>query len=180
MSRVQLAKYTSTVSRIRVYEHEDSLELESNEQYEVTRRRVFLDDVLLVTYHRRRGAAYLVVTGILALIFDGLAFASLGFGGWSAMPMVVMLMVPGLPATIGFLVRAIYGLDIVTVYGRRSKLAMRFRVRKQRAREVYERICTIVAQAQQRRAEEYAAEAAAAIPESESTEPPLPPGPPPL
>ena len=45
-------------------------------------------------------------------------------------------------STIGCLVRLVLKLDYVSVFGRRSKAAMRFSLRKRRAREVYGRICS--------------------------------------
>lgn len=174
MTRTLLGKWTSLSSRIRVYELDDSLEVEANEQYEVTRRRVFLDDVVLVTFHRAHGVAFLIITGLIAAFFDLLAIAMLTIGD-KDMIGLIMVAIPGVPATIAFAIRAIYGVDIVTVYGKRSKLALRWRVRKEQAREVYGHICAIVRQAQQKRAAEYAAEAAAFAPATTEETPPLPP-----
>lgn len=174
-----IARWTSALSRARVFEHPDSLEIESNEQYEVTKRRVFLDDVQLVTLHRRRGAAFLVVMGILSLFANFFILLGIFIGDEAAPVMGLMFGIIAVPSTIAFLVRLIWGLDIVTVFGRRSKLTMRFRLRKEKAREMYAHVCALVAEAQRRKAEEYATEAAVAT-APESTEPPLPPGPPPL
>ena len=54
----------------------------------------------------------------------------------------------GLPALIAFLTRLLLGVDVVTVFGRRSKTNLRFALRKQRAREVYGTICAAVRNAQ--------------------------------
>lgn len=178
MNRTLLGKWTSTVSRVRVFEYPESLEIESNEQFEVTKRRVFLDDVQLVTYHRRRGVAYLVLTGIVATFANFFILLGVFLGGEAFVPMATIFGIFAVPATIAFLVRLIWGLDIVTVYSRRSKLAIRFRLRKTKAREVYGHVCAIVREAQRRKAAEYGSEAPTPAPES--IEPPLPPEPPPL
>jgi hypothetical protein len=177
MTRTLLGKWTTATSRMRVYESPDGLEIESNEQYEVTRRRVLFDDVQLVTLHRQRGEAYLIVTGLAAAFFDALivwAFTSLGED--AGLPIAIMLAIPGLPLTILFLLRAIFGLDIVTVFGRRSKIAIRYRVRKERAREVFARVCDRVREVHATSAAEYAAEAAVPAATTTAEEaPPLPP-----
>ena len=179
MTRALLGKWTSAMTRARVYEHPDSLEIESNEQFEVTKRRVFLDDVRLVTYHRRRGVTYLVTTGILATLANFVILFAFFMGGEVVAPVGILFGLVAVPSTLAFLIRAIWGLDIVTVYGRRSKLAIRFRLQKTKAREVYGHVCAIVREAQRRKAEEYAAEMPTPA-ASESSEPPLPPEPPPL
>lgn len=172
MTRTLIGKWTSTISRIRVYELPDSLEIESNEQFEVSKRRVFLDDVELVTYHRRRGVAYLVLTGLIATFGNFFILLGIFIGGDAVAPLAIMGGIIGVPSTLAFLARLIWGLDIITVFGRRSKLALRFRLRKQKAREVYGHICAIVRDAQRRKAAEYAAEAP---PVATEEAPPLPP-----
>lgn len=173
MNRKLLGRWTSAISRVRVYELPDSLEIEANEQFEVTRRRVFLEDVQLVTFHRRRGIAYLLVTGAIAAIAIGFTLFGLSIGAEMAWTFGIMFGFAGVPALASFLVRAIFGLDIITVFGRRSKLAIRFRIRKKRALEVYEHVCQLVHESQQRRAAEYAAEEAPVTTSEEA--PPLPP-----
>jgi uncharacterized integral membrane protein len=177
--RTLIGKWTSAISRVRVYELPDSLEVESNEQFEVTRRRVFFDDVQLVTYHRRRGIPYLLVMGTLAALSNGLILVGFILDRSTGVAFLVTFGLVAIPSLIAFLIRAIWGLDIITVYGRRSKAAVRFRLKKQRAREVYGHICALVRETQRRKAEEYAAETFTPSPAEESSEPPLPPEPPP-
>ena len=168
-NRRLLGKWTSAVTRVRVYQVPDGLEMETNEHFEVSNTRVFYEDVELVTIHRERGTLYLVLTGVFSFGFLALmAFlATLPNQAW-IMGIVFGLM--GTPFMIAFLVRAIFGIDVVTVFGRRSKATLRFRFRKQRAREVYGQICASVRAAQR-----------AIIPEESPAPPPpdsLPPLPP--
>jgi hypothetical protein len=146
-TRKLLGRSRSFGSRATIYQGEDALEIEINEQYDVVQKRVLYDDVLMVTIHREFGAAYLVVMGVIALIFLGIAtlIVSLSFDAW---PAAVIFAIFGLPALIAFLVRLFLRLDVVTVFGRRSKTNLGFALRKQRAREVYGKICAAVRNAQ--------------------------------
>ncbi|HUP59482.1 MAG TPA: hypothetical protein VNA69_03585 [Thermoanaerobaculia bacterium] len=148
LTRKLLAKWSGGASRERVYELADSFEIETNEHYEITRRRVYFDDVQLVTIHRERGTLYLVFTGLAAAGFAGLFALIVGFGGIAAVPAASIFGVIALALLIAFLLRAILGVDIVTIFGRRSKALLRFRVRKERAREMYEHVCAVVREAQ--------------------------------
>jgi len=132
-----------------IYQGADALEIEVNEQYEVVEKRVLFDDVLMVTIHRELGAAYLFLTAILALFFLGIGIliVSVSFDAW---PVAAVFAVFGLPALIAFLTRLFLGVDVVTVFGRRSKTDLRFGLRKQRAREVYGLICAAVRSAHRR------------------------------
>ena len=44
----------------------DGIDVDATQNYEVVRRRVFFDDVHLVTLHHERGIAYLITTGLFA------------------------------------------------------------------------------------------------------------------
>ena len=59
---------------------------------------------------------------------------------------------------IACLVRLILRVDVITVYGRRSKAQITFQYRKGRAREVYNSICEKVRQSQEALAAKIAAE----------------------
>lgn len=172
-TRKRINKWASLISREAVYQTSDAIEVESNEHYEIAQRRVFFDDVLLITYHRERGVFYLVATGIVTLFFVGMAvmfFAMVPNAGAGALIFLAF----GLPSLIAFVLRLAFGVDVITVFGRRSRAILRFRLRKQLARETYGQLCATVRAAQRRLEQEYAAEAAAdAPPVTESPE--LPP-----
>jgi hypothetical protein len=92
---------------------------------------------------------------------------------------LVMLLI-GLPAIVSFVLRLMFRLDVITVFGRRSKASIRFGLRKQRARQLYAQICAAVKSAQDRMAREIAAEETAAAPPETEEMPPMPPSESPL
>jgi hypothetical protein len=147
-NRTLLGKFASLAARNAIYETPEGFVVETRAGYDVTERRVLYDDVLLVTMHRRYGVAYLVVTGLITLFFVVLALTTYRSVPEGAAAWIVAAF--GLPSLISFLVRALFGVETITIFGRRSKAAIGFRFRKQRAREVYERICLLVRNAQQR------------------------------
>jgi hypothetical protein len=138
--RKLLGRNVGVMSRDAVYETADAIESESHEGYEVTRRRVLFEEVLLVTIHRESGVAYVVTTAVATVIFGGLAllFQLWGHEPAAAIPFGIL----ALPFFIGCVIRLVLKLDYVSVFGRRSKAVMRFSFRKRRAREVYGRICS--------------------------------------
>lgn len=145
--RERIGKATSLVTRDLVYLTDEGFEVESHEGYEIVERRVLFGDVQLVTYHRRLGALYLSVTGVVALLFLGIALvvAASSSDGWiTALPIAMF----GVPALIAFLLRLAFRVDIITIFGRRSKARIHFRLRKRKARETYGRICAAVRHAQ--------------------------------
>jgi len=71
--RVLLGKRSSLSMRQRIYGLPDFLEVEELEGYDVTRRRVLLDEVLLVTYHQAFGWAFLAAMAALLTIFGFLS-----------------------------------------------------------------------------------------------------------
>jgi hypothetical protein len=149
-TRKLVGKSTSLSGRELVYQTAEGFEVEKTEHYEIEEQRVLFDDVLLVTIHRELGVPFLIFTGLISLFF--LAFALFFFfvndDTWPAGLIFLLL---GSPAIISFLVRLIFRVDVITIFGRRSKASMRFRIRKRRAREVYGQVCTTVRSAQWRR-----------------------------
>ena len=146
-TRRVLGRSRSLGSRATIYQGTDALEIEVSEQYEVVEKRVLFDDVLMVTLHREKGVFYLILTALVALFFLGIAIliVSVNVDAW---PAALVFGAFGLPALIAFLTRLLLGVDVVTVYGRRSKTDLRFALRKQRAREAYGTICAAVRNAQ--------------------------------
>lgn len=148
-ARKVLGRSRSLGSRATIYQGMDALEIEVSEQYDVVEKRVLYDDVLMITLHREKGVFYLVLTAVIALFFLGIAIliVSVSFDAW---PAAIFFGAFGLPALIAFLTRLLLGVDVVTVFGRRSKTDLRFALRKQRAREAYGTICAAVRNAQRR------------------------------
>jgi uncharacterized integral membrane protein len=165
-TRKLIGKSRQFGSRATIYQTDDALESEAFEQYDVVQKRVLFDDVLMVTIHREIGAAYLAITATIALFFlgFGVMIATISTDAW---PVALVFAAFGLPALIAFLTRLLLGLDVVTVLGRRSKLNIRFALRKQRAREVYTQICAIVNSAHRRSEHQLRRQQAAAANEAD-------------
>jgi hypothetical protein len=126
----------------------DGIDVDSTLNYEVVRRKVFFDDLLLVTLHRERGVAYLVVNGLFAAFFLGLSILIVAIDT-DAWPGALPFFVAGFLFLLAFLIRLAMGRDVVTVMGRRSRAVLRFgSFRKERAREVYGQICAAVRRGQ--------------------------------
>jgi hypothetical protein len=144
--RTLLGRNAGVMLREAVYETADAIECESREGYDVTRKRVLFDEVLLVTIHRQVGLPYVITTAVATIIFTGIALffqfrehvpgAAISFG------------ILALPFFIGCVVRLVLKLDYVSVFGRRSRAVMRFSLHKRRAREVYGRICSRASEVQ--------------------------------
>jgi uncharacterized integral membrane protein len=151
-TRKVLGKSRSLGTRATIYQGADALEIEVSERYDVIEKRVLYDDVLMVTIHREKGVFYLILTALIALFFLGIGIliVSVNVDAW---PAAIVFGVFGLPALIAFLTRLLLGVDVVTVFGRRSKTDLRFALRKQRAREAYGTICAAVRNAQRRAGE---------------------------
>ncbi|HKR63213.1 MAG TPA: hypothetical protein VJZ00_05720 [Thermoanaerobaculia bacterium] len=175
--RTLIGRSTSLTGREAIWRIPDGLEIQSKENYEVVRRRVLFEDIVFVTHHREAGGAYLVATGLIALLFLTLAISIISGAGFGAWPAALVFALIGLPALIGFSLRLMFRLDVITVYGKRTKASIRFGMRKQRARDTYAQIVAAVRAAQNHRAREIAREEAAAEPEVIPVEeaPPMPP-----
>jgi hypothetical protein len=172
--RTLIGRSSSLVGREAVWQVPDGLEIQSKESYQIVRRRVLFEDIHFVTYHRQYGAGYLVFTGLIALFFFTIPIAIIAGAGFTAWPASIPFLIFGLPALIGFCLRLMFRLDVITVVGKRTKASIRFRLRKKRAREVYAQIIASVRAAQERMAREIAAEDARAV-VVEEEQPPMPP-----
>lgn len=135
--RKRLGRNVGAMTRETVFETADAIESESREGYDVTRKRVLFEEILLVTIHRELGVLYVTLTAALTVTFAGVAFLSR-----SVMGVAIFFGILALTFFIACAVRLATRVDFVSVFGRRSKAVMRFSLRKRRAREVYGRICS--------------------------------------
>ncbi len=172
--RTLIGRSTTLVGREAIWQIPDGLEIQSKESYEIVRRRVLFEDIVFVTYHRQYGVGYLVLTGLLALFFFTIAVAMIAGGGANMWPAAIPFLILGTPALIAFALRLMFRLDIITVFGKRTKASIRFRLRKKRARAVYDQIIAAVRAAQSRMAREIAAEEAPVVVVADE-QPPMPP-----
>jgi hypothetical protein len=164
--RKLLGRNVGAMSREAVFETADAIESESREGYDVTRKRVLFEEVLLVTIHREMGLVYVIIMAVVTVLFAGIALVT------RAEPAVAISFgILALPFLIACVVRLVLKLDFVSVFGRRSKAVMRFSFRKRRAREVYGRICSRALEVQRAMLQRQSEEA----PPIAYEPPPLPP-----
>jgi hypothetical protein len=129
--------------RVRVYRTEKALEVDRLESYEIRRSRVLFDEVLLVTLHRKLGGALPWLLLTLAVV--------MGFS--AALASSVPELSRSLAGVAGGLVLTGAGLFftplwVVTVFGRRTRARLQFRLREKKARAAFAQICQAVDEAQ--------------------------------
>ena len=165
--RTFLHRSRTLVGSDAVYLAPDGIDYDSSQNYEVTRRRVFFDDVALVTLHRERGLAFLLVTAAFGTFFLAMAIFVLALST-EAWPAALPFAVLGAPPFFAFLLRLALGRAVVTVWGRRSRAVLRFSVFSSgKAAKVYGQLCAAV-----RRAQSGAAGFSPPSPESPAPPPP--------
>ena len=146
VKRRLMARSSGLVSRQRVYQIPDGLEVDEIDHYEVRRSRVLFDDVILVTWHRHRGFWFLFVIGMFAAALAASAFligrTEAGIG-W------IFFACTGGPLLLVFILRLVIGIDEVNVYSRRSQARLRFFFRKARARALMGEITATVRRRQE-------------------------------
>jgi hypothetical protein len=143
--RTLVAVDRGLLSNTRVYRTADALEIDRVEGYDVTRRSVLFDEVLLVTRHKAFGWPLLVASAVMVVMM--IALCGL-IATESPRAAGIVFSIFGLPFAIAALLRLALRLDIVTVYGIRGKCAMPFWFGKRRAREVYTLVCRLAREQQ--------------------------------
>jgi hypothetical protein len=164
-TRRYLGRSQALSERVRTYWTDEALEVDRADNYEIRRRRVFFDEILLVTLHSTRGLLSALLPLILALLLATFAAIpnsepDVSRGFWTGAALFAGLAV-GL---------ALVPVWVVTVYGKRTRARMHFRMRQAKARQVYAEICRAAADAQRALTLRLAAE----IPEPPPPPPPLP------
>jgi hypothetical protein len=151
--RKQIGRNAGVMTREVVFETIDAIEVESRAGYEITRKRVLYEEILLVTFHRARGWPYVITFGLVGIIFGAMALSLIHE---PVIPIVFGIL--ALPFLAACVIRLVMQVDYVTVFGRRSKAVIRFSLRKRRARETYGRICARAMEVQRSMAESEPAE----------------------
>jgi hypothetical protein len=169
-SRTLLGTFSGIATRARIYRTDAAIEIDELDSFEVLRRRVFFDDILLITRHREPGLAFVmamaagvIACGVLAVIFfheSAIAAAALGIGA--------------LAFAAAFVLRLWLQLDVVTIFGRRTNAQLRYWFRKELARRTFDDLAERARAAQQQLAERLAA----AAPDVSPSAIELPPSPP--
>ena len=134
MARTYLGGEPNLGGYRRVFEIDGALEVDENNFTQIERTRVYFDDVLGITIHQQVGLLYLIVTGVLA-VFLGAIAVIIAVDGPPEGALVMALF--ALPFAVAFFLRVLLKVDIITVYGKRTKAVIRFGFRKARARMLY-------------------------------------------
>jgi len=135
MRRRFLGTVSGLLVRTRVYLATDAVEVDEIEGYTGTRRRVLLDEVLAVTLDRRRrwwAVAIWLAVGALPFL------VGFFFGrntGQEQIPIVGLVVAT--PFLLGALLHLGFGVDYVTVFGRRGVAQVAFSFRKRRAKWIF-------------------------------------------
>lgn len=143
-ARRYLGRAQSLSERVRTYWTDEALEVDRADNYEIRRRRVFFDEILLVTLHNTRGVLVSILPLSLALLFAIFALAA------SDEPDASLFFWLMAAIFVAFAVgAALAPVWVVTVYGKRTRARMHFRLRQAKARQIYAEICRAAAEAQQ-------------------------------
>jgi hypothetical protein len=134
-----IGKDNGLATRGRVYETDDAIVAETTDQYELSRKSVLFEDILLITYHREIGWAFVVVQSVV--IFFVLLVAGITYAANGPLLSAAIIAAFAIPSIIALIVRLILKVDVISIFGRRSRAAIRFSFRKKRARELYGRLC---------------------------------------
>ncbi len=143
--RRYLGRSQSLSERVRTYWTAEALEVDQVDSYVIRRRRVFFDEILLVTLHLTRGGLVALLPLALALLFTitALVLATSDEPDASRIFWIVAAFFAALAAGA-----ALVPVWVVTVYGKRTRARMHFRLRQAKARGVYAEICRAAADAQ--------------------------------
>ena len=141
--RRYLGSAHSLAERVRVYWTDKGLEVDSSEGYEIRRTRVLFDEVLLVTLHSKLGGALPWLPLVLAALVGFVAILV----NEEPLPSRILTWV-----ALGFLAigAVVFFIPqwVITVFGRRTRASLHFRLRERKARDLFARICQAVDEAQ--------------------------------
>lgn len=147
--RVRIAKSSGLLSRRTVFRTTEGLEEQEIEGYDVSLRRVRFDEILLVTRHQ-------TVNWVAAIA----AFFGMGmFGMWSflagviaekwAVGLLVAAFTAG-PLLLLLILLLAVKVEVITVFGQRMRIRMRFWLRKESASRVHDEVCRLAREHQAR------------------------------
>jgi hypothetical protein len=129
----------------RTYRTPDYIEIDDVEGYDVTRRRIFYDEILLVTLHTTVAWLLAIGVGTLGGVL-GLACLPLISESKGAGALLFLCTAAPLLALAVLLLARPFG--VVTVFGKRTRTQMEFWWRKGRARETYLLVCRLARERQ--------------------------------
>jgi hypothetical protein len=146
--RVRLARSRGVFSRSTTFDTPEALEEQEIEGYDVSLRRVRYDEVLLVTRHTTTNWIGAIVT----FFFLGLCFfwsLLAGLISQKVMVGVIAFSVTGIPLLVVLVLMMAVKVEVITVFGRRMRIRMRFWLGKARASQVFDTVCRAARQRQE-------------------------------
>lgn len=143
--RTYLGSVRSWGDRANIYRTSEALEVDLIDHYEVRRRRVFFDEVQLVTLHETRAAGPL--PWVYYLLASALILPALIIGSDSPIFRNTLLAI-GAALVLTALAMALSPVWVVTAFGKRTRAQIRFRWREAKARSVYADVCRAAGEAQ--------------------------------
>jgi len=146
--RERIGRWNDIATRQFIYRTDAGIEVDEIDHFEITRKRVFYDDILLVTKHRYLGPWFVAITLLL-----GVAFLTIGYLVKERAALITFGVIAA-PFLLMAIIRIATRVDVVTVFGRRSRAQMRFIFRKGKARRLFEEISAAAREAQQRLADD--------------------------
>ena len=160
--RVFLSSTQAFWMRQRVYMREDCVEIDELDHYDITRWRVYFEDVLAVTRHKIYGWSFVVAMCLINALLLLIMFAVSASGGGSIGALIMLIIAA--PFLLLLILRLVLRVDIITVCGRRTRAEMQFFLRKGKARRVFEDLVQRVSLTQAELEARYATEEVAAGP----------------
>jgi hypothetical protein len=145
--RERLGRRVAFSHREYVYRTRDCFEIDEVEGYEVARKRVFYDDVLLVTRHTFVPWGQVLGIGLIVAL---LALFALAVGTASWVGGVVFFVSCVLPPALYAVLLLARGAEEVTIQGKRTLARMQFGLGRKRAEEVFRLAARLARERQER------------------------------
>jgi hypothetical protein len=146
-ARQWIGRYSEFATRYVVFMTDQAIESDELDNFEVARRRVLFEDVLLVTLHENTAVLRIILSVCIAIFAFFIAAVVRGTAGW-------WFAAFGTPIFLYALARGFVKETVMTVFGRRSVARVRFGFRRARARATFGEVCTRVRRAQRELAAE--------------------------
>ena len=135
--RKQIGRATSLGTREVIFLTDRGVECDSTDQLQIAQRRVLFEDAQLLTLHRQSGRVLTSITAIVALLFLAAAYSVYEYADvYSAMPALICGAFFAGVAIFRIFVKP----TVITIFGKRSKITIRFTLKHQLARETYEEL----------------------------------------
>lgn len=145
MAREYLGQVRDMGGTTRVYKTAGAYEIDELEGTSGIRRRIFFEDIFLVTYHQEVGTTFVLVLGSLCALFLFLILGMVADGirnpATSGLIVASVISVLTAPLFIFFLNRVIRKKDVVTIFGRHGRARVEFEWRKAKARSLFQEAC---------------------------------------